>query len=257
MLQAREVSDLRPDQRRARARLIRWLREYRERGRFPRNHDFPDRRMPYFVDRHGTLCAVAYLIARSGRPDLVARIAATRNNAFVRELADDPQLTAWLESVGLIAAEAARIQPKYEFQPPPDEGSLTPEYTTGTLMTSALSGAALTLNIADAGEARPAWWHGAFGLLAGALSPDLGILKLDADGTAQFVGILNTALGAVTAGLGIRTLLSSESRAEEAAAGVHSSTRQGPSDHTVSFEIRPSAWPGRATGLAVGLGLRF
>ena len=69
--------------------------------------------MPYFRDGDGALCAMAYLIERSGRPDLVDRIARTRNNAFIAELANDPALRAWLDSVGLSVTEAARIQPTY------------------------------------------------------------------------------------------------------------------------------------------------
>jgi Domain of unknown function (DUF4440) len=43
----------------------------------------------------------------------VDRIAMTRNNAFIVELADDPALRAWLDSVGLSVKEAARSQPTY------------------------------------------------------------------------------------------------------------------------------------------------
>jgi uncharacterized protein DUF4440 len=103
-------------QRSARATLIGWLQEYRDAGRFPRNDRFPERAMPFFRDGQGALCAMAYLIQRSGRRDLVDRIASTRNNAFVAELATDPGLRVWLDSVGLSATEAARIQPTYMWQ---------------------------------------------------------------------------------------------------------------------------------------------
>ena len=104
---------LTPSRRAARATLIGWLREYRDAGRFPRNERFPERAMPFFRGGHGTLCAMAYLIERSGRRDLVDRIAMTRNNAFIAELANDPALRVWLDSVGLSVTEAARIQPTY------------------------------------------------------------------------------------------------------------------------------------------------
>ena len=45
--------------------------------------------MPFFRDSRGVLCAMAYLIARSGRVDLVDRIAAQQNNAFIAEPAGD------------------------------------------------------------------------------------------------------------------------------------------------------------------------
>ena len=69
--------------------------------------------MPFFRDDRGVLCAMAYLIDRSGRRDLVDRVAATRNNAFIAELADDSALRAWLDSVGFSVTEAARVQPSY------------------------------------------------------------------------------------------------------------------------------------------------
>jgi uncharacterized protein DUF4440 len=102
-----------PSQRSARSTLIGWLREYRDAGRFPRNDRFPEGAMPFFRDGHGALCAMAHLIQRSGRRDLVDRIASTRNNAFIAELANDSALRVWLDSVGLSATEAARIQPTY------------------------------------------------------------------------------------------------------------------------------------------------
>jgi hypothetical protein len=107
---------LTPSQRRIRATLIGWLQEYRDAGKFPRNDRFPDRAMPFFRDGHGALCAMAYLIERSGRRDLVNRIASTQNNGFVAELANDRELHGWLDSAGLSVTEAARIQPTYAWE---------------------------------------------------------------------------------------------------------------------------------------------
>jgi hypothetical protein len=105
---------LTPSRRRSRATLIGWLRKYRDAGNFPRNDRFPQLAMPFFRDSQGALCAMAYLIERSGRRDLVDRIALTRNNAFIAELADELDLRVWLDSVGLSVTEAARIQPTYQ-----------------------------------------------------------------------------------------------------------------------------------------------
>ena len=125
-------------QRTARATLIGWLREYRDAGRFPRNDRFPEFAMPFFRDGHGALCAMAYLIERSGRRDLVDRIAMTRNNAFIAELANDPALRVWLDSVGVSLTEAARIQPTYA----PNVGAHVARYDSAWSQrdTSAVSG---------------------------------------------------------------------------------------------------------------------
>jgi hypothetical protein len=114
-----------PSQRRARATLVGWLQEYRDAGQFPRNDRFPELAMPFFRDGHGALCAMAYLIERSGRRDLVDRVALTRNNAFIAELANDPELRVWLDSVGLSVTEAARIQPTYAWK---EIGALVARY---------------------------------------------------------------------------------------------------------------------------------
>jgi hypothetical protein len=56
---------------------------------------------------------MAHLVEHTGATAFAQRIAATQNNAFIREIEADPELIAWLEGAGLSAAEAARIQPAY------------------------------------------------------------------------------------------------------------------------------------------------
>ncbi len=114
-LRARDVGHLAAPERAERERVIVELERYARRGRFPVNRDFADRRMPYFVDASGTRCAVAHLIDSTGERELVERVRRTRNNGFVRELAPDRALQAWLRAAGLTVAEAARIQPSYCF----------------------------------------------------------------------------------------------------------------------------------------------
>lgn len=93
--------------------LLQELEAYRREGVFPKNRDFPERAVPYFVDADGTRCAMAYLLELGGASALVAKIASERNNAFVHELADEPELLSWLDAAGLTVDEAARIQPSY------------------------------------------------------------------------------------------------------------------------------------------------
>lgn len=114
-LRERDVGHLAGPERDQRERVIGELARYARRGRFPENRDFADRPMPYFVDASGTRCAVAHLIDSTGERELVERVRRTRNNGFVRELAPDRALQAWLRAVGLTVAEAARIQPSYCF----------------------------------------------------------------------------------------------------------------------------------------------
>lgn len=112
---ARDASQLSHVQQLVRALLLEELERYRGAGRFPKNPDFAER-TPYFIDAEGTRCAMAHLLELGGEQALVQKIATTRNNARVKELADEAQLLAWLDAAGLSVDEAAAIQPSYECQ---------------------------------------------------------------------------------------------------------------------------------------------
>lgn len=204
-LLARDVSHLLPSQREARSRHIRVLREYREGGVFPHNHHVPGERVPVFIDEHGTHCAVGYLIARSGHPELARRIAATRNLATVPELAGDTGLASWLDSAGLSLEEAARIQPTYGWEPPHIEAddAIGSGYAIASVLSGSLSGAALALNLAGP-ERR---WPALLGIAAGVTGVALGASKLDDTGDAAVVGAVNAGLGALSAAVGAWELL--------------------------------------------------
>jgi len=183
-----QTLQLTPAQRTARLTLVGWLRDYREAGRFPRNDRFPDKAMPFFRDIDGVLCAMAYLIDRSGRGDIVDRIASTRNNASIAELADDGELLAWLDSTGLSVAEAARIQPFYgPFEP---EGKLS----TGYVLTSiAVSGAsAVTLGLNLLAPTRSTGWAG---VAAGTAAIIAGAVNIDEPGDTGDAATINLIAG--------------------------------------------------------------
>lgn len=213
-LLARDVSHLSAGQRAERERHIRVLREYRERGVFPHNHDFPDRRVPYFVDDHGTLCAMAYLISRSGRDDLVERVAATRNNAYVPELAGDPALVAWLHAAGLSAEEAARIQPTYggpccSSAPTGDADGASAGFALASTLVSAVGGATVGVNVLSAGSADGPRWPGVLGLAAGATGIALGVDRMGDSRAPAWLGLTTAGIGMISASVGAWTLVRS------------------------------------------------
>lgn len=107
-----DTSSLSSLQRLVRRLLLGELARYRREERFPQNGGRSEQ-MPTFVDAHGTRCAMAHLLEIGGEGALVARIAEERNHAWVRELADEPRLLAWLAAAGLAVSEAAAIQPSY------------------------------------------------------------------------------------------------------------------------------------------------
>jgi hypothetical protein len=198
-LRAPKALRLTPGQRRARVTLIGWLREYREAGTFPRNDRFPERAMPFFRDSRGVLCAMAYLIDRSGRGDLVNRVALTRNNAFISELADDPELRAWLDGAGLSVAEAARIQPAYGPPPgAPDDQTVSADYALTSILVSGASLTTLGLNLIA-----PSKSTGWAGVIAGSIGVVAGAANLDENSGTDKVTAANLIIGcgAIVAGV--------------------------------------------------------
>jgi hypothetical protein len=192
-----------PAQALARGEQIARLHEYRVRGVFPHNHDFPGKGVPYFVDRHGTLCAMAYLIDASGGADIVRAVSAARNNATVLELAADPilgpALAEWLDNAGLTVQEAQSIQPWYGG---PVERPASDEVTTGYAIGSGVVGAlnvfSVGVNGAAAESGKGPRWAGALGMTAGAAGMALGIANWDRSGARGNIAVANTTLGALS-----------------------------------------------------------
>jgi len=112
LLRARDTAGLTSRQIAARLRHLDRLRSYAARQEYPRNDDFPGERVPYFVDDRGVHCAVAFLVAASGRTDLVGEVVAHLNNARVMNMRS-PELAAWAAEEGFTVEELALIQPDY------------------------------------------------------------------------------------------------------------------------------------------------
>ncbi len=191
-------------QRLARARCLYELRAYRQRGSFPHNHRRPHRQTPVFVDEHGTRCAMAWLIERSGDAKLVHHIASTRNLASIHELADEPELVAWLDRNGLTLEEAARIQPTYG-------PSLTLEDDEKRHAVLGGFGAAVGalgtgLNVAGLSTGTGRRVRGWVGVTMGLSGAAMGLPALEHEGGVRAVGILDMGLGLLSTVLGLRQL---------------------------------------------------
>jgi hypothetical protein len=164
--------------------------------------------MPFFRDSRGVLCAMAYLIERSGRRDLVDRVALTRNNAFIPELADDPELRAWLDSAGLSVAEAARIQPEYEPPPgTPKDQSVSANYALTSILVSGASLTTLGLNLIT-----PTQSTGWAGLIAGGIGVIAGAGNLEGTDGTDKVAKANMIIGGSAVAAGLYRLLSPPDR---------------------------------------------
>ena len=231
-LRARDASRLSAEQRVMRAKLISWLRDYRNAGIFPENDRFADRAMPFFRDSHGTLCAMAYLVDRSGRTDIVDHIARTRNNAFIRELTDDRTLVAWLETSGLSVDEAARIQPTYGAYPVfvTDQKRVSANYALLSMGLGGTSLGSLAFNLLT-----PSRTSGGVGLTAGLATIIAGVAHLDETGGNKRVALANTALGSLSAVAAVRALFVARTGHQRAAS--EKSKDRLVSDATISPDL--------------------
>ena len=239
------VHHLSPDQRAARARHIAELAAYRERGVFPHNHDFGDAWTPYFVDHRGVLCAVAHLLERSGRRDIVDRVAAANNNVWVADLATDGEFTGWLDASGLSLGEAARIQLPY-VETPEEPGAGNRLNTSMAVVAGGLGAAAIVWNArADGTEHRRL--RAALGLTAGALGVAVAASRMDTDGAPFALGVTTGAIGLTSVIVAAQSLLTSRPDAARAAV-------QPDATEPVSLSLAPSI-SARREGMAPGLTL--
>jgi hypothetical protein len=254
-LRSRDVSHLSVEQRAVRAKLIVWLNEYRNAGRFPQNDKFADQTVPFFRDSRGTLCAMAYLVDRSGRGDLVDKIAKARNNAYIPELTDDRELVTWLDASGLTVGEAARIQPGYDGggccmignPVAPEQNRVSTDYA---LVSMGLGGSSLgTIGVNLFSPSRAS---GGFGLVAGAAAIIAGATGLDDGPGNRKVAIANTVVGSVAALTGLHTLFAM--RRAHAAAPTETAKRKMVTEATIAPDMIVTP---RATMLGFRVNARF
>lgn len=218
-LRGADVSNLTPAQQERRAQALDRLGDYRQNEIFPHNHDFINQVAPYFEDEHGTLCAMAYLIAESGRRDIVDVVRERFNNGRVVELARDPVigpvLAAWLEENGMTVAEAQAVQPGYggiPRNPSPDCGGddcITTGYAVASSITGAASLTFIGLNSRLFSTGRTTWWAAPVGVAVGVAGITLGATRLDRTGGALALGWVNMGVGAISVAYGLARWLGS------------------------------------------------
>ena len=211
-LKSRNVASLNRAQLARRAQLTEWLRDYRDAATFPTNDRF-EAPTPFFRDKDGVLCAMAYLIDRSGRSDIVNKVTATRNNAYIRELADDPALIAWLDSSGLSVAEAARIQPSYEGGPWLPGLDDLDDRVDDDVALAAIGLSSVSLATAAVNVVKPSYISGFLGVVAGTASIITGASWLDDNNNGtKHIGTATVAFGAASLGAGIYGILEARNK---------------------------------------------
>jgi Secretion system C-terminal sorting domain len=112
-LQKKELSS---SQLKNRLHCLTILRQYALKGLFPQNTNHPYQRIPYFIDKANTPCAVGHLIIETGFENLAKQINTENNNGYLKDLANQyPAIIGWANKNGFEVNELAWIQPGYLF----------------------------------------------------------------------------------------------------------------------------------------------
>lgn len=216
-LRARDLSALSSDRVQRRTALVTILEGYRNRGVFPHNRHFPGEAVPYFIDRPtGTLCAVAFLLASTGRRDIVDAVAAMDNNVWVNDLTGNREFEGWLDQHGLTLAEAARIQVPYVGDGAVPEPQVSSLHSTRT--SSAVVGATAAVSLWNAFANRNGQQGIASlaGIAAGVAAAGYGGAVMATGDAPRGIGALSIAAGGVSAFLATRGFLRQRHLAAEA-----------------------------------------
>lgn len=118
LLQEKDVSSLAAEQRRNRTIVLKLLKEYIAKRRFPVNEKYPFERRSCFIDRHGNICAVGYLIEKTVKRSVAEKINGKYQYEYITDM-NDPVIARWANAFGLTIEECAMIQPTYGPAPDP------------------------------------------------------------------------------------------------------------------------------------------
>lgn len=119
MLRSKSVAHLSPELQQRRRHLLDLLHAYTICGRFPRNYEMEDQRVPCFIDKDGTICAVGYLIEQTAGRWVAESINAKHQYKALLAM-NDATVDTWVAASGLTFEEAAMIQPSYSYYREPD-----------------------------------------------------------------------------------------------------------------------------------------
>lgn len=95
-----------------RQKNIKRLHDYWVKEKFPKNTKYPGQMLPHIKDDFGTPCAMAYIIEKSGNPNLVRQLQTTNNLVYIEDVKEGP-LMKWIDKSGLTKSETEQIQPTY------------------------------------------------------------------------------------------------------------------------------------------------
>lgn len=245
LLRSRDVSALTKEKQANRLRMLDLLNEYWTAGVFPTNYDYPNQRIPCFIDMEGRICAVGYLIEQTFGRQIAEKINAKFKYEYVLAM-NDPVIDGWIESSGLTKGECAMIQPNYR-----SENYISPAFG---ISSSLMSGMNLSLNAINAiqiAQGADKKTVPVVGLIAGAGQLTLGALHYSEEPAGVITLSVNERrrnLAYLNIGFGVSTMIMSS---------WNLITNRKPKEKSVSWNMYSFPAPNNNMGLGFSLTKRL
>lgn len=205
LLRSKDLSSLTVERKKNRGKMLDLLNEYWTAGIFPKNYDFPDQRIPCFIDKNGNICAVGYLIEQTAGRQLAEEINTKFKYEYFLEM-NDQAIDAWVLTSGFTKEELAMIQPTYGNAPTDDY--ISPEYGISSSLIGGLNLSLNTINGIQIAKGANNKIVPILGLITGAGQITLGALNypkeemtmagLQVNKSQRNLSLLNIGLGTST-----------------------------------------------------------
>lgn len=201
VLRSKNTANLSKEQKENRIKMLNLLKEYWANGVFPKNYDYPNQRIPCFIDKNGIICAVGYLIEKTAGRDIAEAINSKFKYEYLMGMKDQV-INNWIEASGLTKIECAMIQPNYG---PYNNGYISPRYGITSSLVGGLNLSLNTMNIIQISKTSNNKTAPIIGLFTGASQIILGATTYPKDNFGftnnygqRNLSLMNIGLGATT-----------------------------------------------------------
>jgi hypothetical protein len=207
LLRNKDISSLTVEQKENRKKILDLLNEYWTARVFPKNYDYPDQRIPCFIDKDGNICAVGYLIEQTAGRQVAEEINSKFKYEYLLAM-NDPKIDSWVQTSGLTKEECAMIQPAYG--PAPTDNYISPAYGVSSSLVGGLNLSLNTINGIQISKGANSKTVAILGLITGAGQITLGALNYPKEQMTWGGTYVNPAqrnLSLINIGLGTSTMI--------------------------------------------------
>ncbi|GAB2799819.1 hypothetical protein GCM10027275_52300 [Rhabdobacter roseus] len=207
LLRNKDVSSLTVEQKENRFKNLDLLNKYWAAGMFPKNYDYPDQRIPCFIDKDGNICAVGYLIEQTAGRQVAEEINSKFKYEYLLAM-NDQTIDRWVQASGLTKEECAMIQPAYG--PAPTDNYISPAYGVSSSLMGGLSLSLNTINGIQLSKGANNKTVPILGLISGAGQITLGTINYPKEQRSINGILVNESqrnLSLINIGLGTSTMI--------------------------------------------------